>query len=312
MTGSNLAMVPVQTVATGLDGTSGSGTVDFTCPDVTPNSAIYFYQFSQAGQPTSWTTRFTIAGADGSTVSPFVHREVIQQQLTPFPRADSSYAIHERHRMGHRLARRRIGIGRLVGGRGRRCGCEHLPRDRPLAQCRRDWRIGPRIARRVFVGSLGRHRDERDLAVVRDVLQQRRTRLDRHDDFLALVVRLVLFVGIGCGSVVVLLDHPQQQRRLDPRLVRRVRPRRRRPRPGRLKRHALQDNAHNLHVSAVSGDGHYGSIPSSSSSWSVYTHAPRYPSPSRSNSSPSVCNSYPRSYRTERGRQSFSSPWKAV
>ncbi|BGP21245.1 cell wall beta-glucan synthesis family protein [Rhodotorula toruloides] len=70
MTGSNLAMVPVQTVASGLDGTTGSGTIDFTCPNVTPNSAIYFYQFSQAGQPTSWTTRFTIAGADGSTTPP--------------------------------------------------------------------------------------------------------------------------------------------------------------------------------------------------------------------------------------------------
>ncbi|POY70326.1 hypothetical protein BMF94_6606 [Rhodotorula taiwanensis] len=70
MTGSNLAMVPVQTVATGIDGTTGAGTIDFTCPSVTPNSAIYFYQYTQAGAPTAWTTRFTIAAADGSTTPP--------------------------------------------------------------------------------------------------------------------------------------------------------------------------------------------------------------------------------------------------
>ncbi|GAA6047523.1 hypothetical protein JCM3770_005789 [Rhodotorula araucariae] len=70
MTGSNLAMVPLQTVASGLDGTKGATTMDYTCPDVTPNAAIYFYQFEQAGQPTSWTTRFTIAAADGTTTKP--------------------------------------------------------------------------------------------------------------------------------------------------------------------------------------------------------------------------------------------------
>ncbi|GJN91995.1 hypothetical protein Rhopal_005023-T1 [Rhodotorula paludigena] len=62
--------VPVQRVATGLDGTTGEGSYDYTCPDVSPNAAIYFYQFEQAGQPTSWTTRFTIAAADGSTTDP--------------------------------------------------------------------------------------------------------------------------------------------------------------------------------------------------------------------------------------------------
>ncbi|GAA5891943.1 hypothetical protein JCM8208_002946 [Rhodotorula glutinis] len=70
MTGSNFAMVPVQTVATGLDGTSGAQTIDYTCPNVSPNSAIYFYQFSQEGADTAWTTRFTIAAADGSTTKP--------------------------------------------------------------------------------------------------------------------------------------------------------------------------------------------------------------------------------------------------
>ncbi|TNY23788.1 hypothetical protein DMC30DRAFT_280058 [Rhodotorula diobovata] len=70
MTGSNFAMVPVQTVASGLDGTKGAQTIDYTCPDVSPNSAIYFYQFSQEGAATAWTTRFTIAAADGSTTKP--------------------------------------------------------------------------------------------------------------------------------------------------------------------------------------------------------------------------------------------------
>ena len=37
---------------------------------VTPNAAIYFYQFSTPALPTNltWTTRFTIASASGATV----------------------------------------------------------------------------------------------------------------------------------------------------------------------------------------------------------------------------------------------------
>lgn len=43
--GPNQAMVLVTTVVTGLDTTSDSSTTeyDWTCPDVTPTSAIYFY-----------------------------------------------------------------------------------------------------------------------------------------------------------------------------------------------------------------------------------------------------------------------------
>jgi len=37
---------------------------------VTPNSQIYFYQLTAAGQNASWTGRFTIAGADGSSTDP--------------------------------------------------------------------------------------------------------------------------------------------------------------------------------------------------------------------------------------------------
>ena len=51
------------------DGTTGSGISDYTCPEVSINAAIYFFQFEQAGQPTTWTGRFTIAAADGATTS---------------------------------------------------------------------------------------------------------------------------------------------------------------------------------------------------------------------------------------------------
>jgi len=69
MTGANLAMVPLSVVATGQDGTV-AGTFDYPCPEVTPNSAIYFYQFTSPGQPDQWTTRFTIASATGETTPP--------------------------------------------------------------------------------------------------------------------------------------------------------------------------------------------------------------------------------------------------
>ncbi|VDC05167.1 unnamed protein product [Peniophora sp. CBMAI 1063] len=67
MTGDNQAMVHLTTVTT-LD-SSKTSTYSWTCPEVTINSAIYFYQFSAAGQSLTWTTRFALAGADGSTVT---------------------------------------------------------------------------------------------------------------------------------------------------------------------------------------------------------------------------------------------------
>jgi len=70
MSGDNLNMIHLTTITTELDG-SVDGQFDFTCPDVSPNSAIYFYQFTTPLDPEkTWTTRFTIAGADGSTVPP--------------------------------------------------------------------------------------------------------------------------------------------------------------------------------------------------------------------------------------------------
>ncbi|GAA6064111.1 hypothetical protein JCM10212_002488 [Sporobolomyces blumeae] len=81
MTGSNFQMTSLATVASGLDGTTGDGKYSWTCPEVDPNSAIYFYrkslpsclprpQFTQAGGNTSWTTRFTIASSTGATTEP--------------------------------------------------------------------------------------------------------------------------------------------------------------------------------------------------------------------------------------------------
>ncbi|ESK84716.1 hypothetical protein Moror_628 [Moniliophthora roreri MCA 2997] len=70
MTGDNFQMVHLTTVATGLDGNK-DGKFDYDCPDVTPNSAIYFYQFSSPeSSELTWATRFTIADAQGKSVPP--------------------------------------------------------------------------------------------------------------------------------------------------------------------------------------------------------------------------------------------------
>ncbi|KAJ7460755.1 hypothetical protein FB451DRAFT_1045197 [Mycena latifolia] len=67
MTGPNEAMIHVTTVAQDQDGTV-AGSFNYTCPEVTPNSPIYFYQFSAPGTGNfTWTGRFTIAAADGTS-----------------------------------------------------------------------------------------------------------------------------------------------------------------------------------------------------------------------------------------------------
>ncbi|PLW45520.1 hypothetical protein PCANC_10142 [Puccinia coronata f. sp. avenae] len=70
MSGSNTAMQPVTNVFKDRDGTKGDTSYSWKCPNVTPNSAIYFYQFTQAGADTTWTTRFTIASSSGETTPP--------------------------------------------------------------------------------------------------------------------------------------------------------------------------------------------------------------------------------------------------
>ncbi|KAF8515918.1 hypothetical protein JB92DRAFT_36669 [Gautieria morchelliformis] len=70
MTGPNQPMVHLATVAN-VDGTDPTKTsISFPCPSVSPNAAIYFYQFTAQGQNTTWTTRFTISDPSGATSSP--------------------------------------------------------------------------------------------------------------------------------------------------------------------------------------------------------------------------------------------------
>lgn len=73
MTGDNWNMIPITTVAQDIDATDATkNSFTYTCPEVTPTSAIYFYQFSSPSEPTNllWTTRFTIADASGKTTTP--------------------------------------------------------------------------------------------------------------------------------------------------------------------------------------------------------------------------------------------------
>ncbi|KAG8771191.1 hypothetical protein FRC12_003802 [Ceratobasidium sp. 428] len=73
MTGDNWNMIPVTTVAQNIDATDATkNTFSYTCPEVTPTSAIYFYQFSSPANATDllWTTRWTMAGPNGETTPP--------------------------------------------------------------------------------------------------------------------------------------------------------------------------------------------------------------------------------------------------
>ncbi|KAI5451754.1 hypothetical protein NCC49_001401 [Naganishia albida] len=70
MTGDNFNMVEVATLAENVDGTTQTS-LEWTVPEVFPTSKIYFLQFSVDPMTTpQWTTRFTIAAADGSTTEP--------------------------------------------------------------------------------------------------------------------------------------------------------------------------------------------------------------------------------------------------
>ncbi|EKM50580.1 uncharacterized protein PHACADRAFT_263931 [Phanerochaete carnosa HHB-10118-sp] len=71
MCGDNDDMIYMTTVAT-VDGTDATKTsFDYPCPQVTPNSAIYFYQFTSPNtSDVTWTTRFAIADASGNTTPP--------------------------------------------------------------------------------------------------------------------------------------------------------------------------------------------------------------------------------------------------
>jgi len=69
MTGNNWNMVHLADITT-IDATKEL-TYSYPCPQVTPNSAIYFYQFKDpSSKETYWTTRFAIADASGTTTPP--------------------------------------------------------------------------------------------------------------------------------------------------------------------------------------------------------------------------------------------------
>ncbi|KIM90265.1 hypothetical protein PILCRDRAFT_811987 [Piloderma croceum F 1598] len=72
MTGDNLNMVPLTTVSSTVDATNPSAaTFSWTCPEVIPNAAIYFYQFTTpASNNTLWTTRFGISSDSGAITAP--------------------------------------------------------------------------------------------------------------------------------------------------------------------------------------------------------------------------------------------------
>jgi len=71
MSGNNTDMVFITTVATGQDGTKDNPNYSYPCPNVTPNSPIYFYQFTAPlATNLTWTGRFTITTPSGGTTPP--------------------------------------------------------------------------------------------------------------------------------------------------------------------------------------------------------------------------------------------------
>ncbi|KAI7855899.1 hypothetical protein BDC45DRAFT_505020 [Circinella umbellata] len=69
MTGDNINMIPLTSVATGVDASKGS-TYTWTAPQVEPYSAVYFLQFTNDKGEKAWTTRFAIVAQDGETPAP--------------------------------------------------------------------------------------------------------------------------------------------------------------------------------------------------------------------------------------------------
>ncbi|KAF1802204.1 hypothetical protein V8B55DRAFT_1477953 [Mucor lusitanicus] len=67
MTGSNDVQTKLETVATKVPASQLK--YSFVAPQVSPNSAIYFFMFTGSDGVSAWTTRFGIAGADGKLVA---------------------------------------------------------------------------------------------------------------------------------------------------------------------------------------------------------------------------------------------------
>ncbi|KAL9537364.1 hypothetical protein MBANPS3_011843 [Mucor bainieri] len=65
--GSNDVQTKLETVATKVPASQLK--YSFVAPQVSPNSAIYFFMFTGSDGVSAWTTRFGIAGADGKLVA---------------------------------------------------------------------------------------------------------------------------------------------------------------------------------------------------------------------------------------------------
>jgi len=69
MTGSNTDMVELKLITT-VDATQ-EDSYSYPCPQVYPNSAIYFYEFrTNEAEDVYWTGRFTITDKNGNSTSP--------------------------------------------------------------------------------------------------------------------------------------------------------------------------------------------------------------------------------------------------
>ncbi|KAI8092659.1 uncharacterized protein BX664DRAFT_327837 [Halteromyces radiatus] len=69
MTGDNNNQIFITNVASNLDGTKISK-YTWTAPEVNPNSAIYFFMFTNTAGNSAWTTRFGISGPNGELTPP--------------------------------------------------------------------------------------------------------------------------------------------------------------------------------------------------------------------------------------------------
>jgi hypothetical protein len=102
-------MTFVANVASGLDGSDASLVLyNWTCPEVKPYAPIYFYQFTQPGEASQWTARFTVSACVHQSL-PSVAQENLQ--ITS-PQGDSMPAPADTQPNGDSIA---WGEGRLAG-----------------------------------------------------------------------------------------------------------------------------------------------------------------------------------------------------
>jgi hypothetical protein len=102
-------MTFVANVASGLDGSDASLMLyNWTCPEVEPYAPIYFYQFTQPGEASQWTARFTVSARMHQSLLSIAQENL---QITS-PQGDSIPAPAETEPNGDSIA---WGEGRLAG-----------------------------------------------------------------------------------------------------------------------------------------------------------------------------------------------------